>query len=98
MGLSAEDQETYVLGKIEENFSNYSAWHARASVLQQLSAERPTLSLAELLAADPKGSAAPAMPSSTGGCSRAGYMLAAAFANDRLSQQANASAVAHQHS
>lgn len=52
MGLSAEDQEAYVLNKIEENFSNYSAWHARTSVLQHLNTERPTLSLAELLAAD----------------------------------------------
>ena len=66
MGLSAEDQETYVLGKIEENFSNYSAWHARTSVLQHLNAERPTLSLAELLAADSKDAAAPATPSPKG--------------------------------
>lgn len=66
MGLSAEDQETYVLSKIEENFSNYSAWHARTSVLQHLNAERPTLSLAELLAADSKGAAPPVTPSSKG--------------------------------
>ena len=71
MGLSAEDQETYVLGKIEENFSNYSAWHARTSVLQQLNAERPTLSLAELLAADSKSTAAPSVPSFTGQCPQA---------------------------
>lgn len=77
MGLSAEDQETYVLGKIEENFSNYSAWHARTSVLQQLNAERPTLSLAELLAADSKSSAAPTVPSSTGQLPQARCTLAA---------------------
>lgn len=70
MGLSAEDQEAYVLDKIEENFSNYSAWHARTSGLQQLNAERPTLSLAQLLAADSKGTAAPAVPSSTGHSSK----------------------------
>lgn len=52
MGLSADEQEAFTLGKIEENFSNYSAWHERTRVLQQLNAERPTLSLAELLAAD----------------------------------------------
>lgn len=54
MGLSAEDQEAYVLGRIEDNFSNYSAWHERTRVLQHLNMERPTLSLAELLAADSK--------------------------------------------
>ena len=52
MGLSAEDQESYILGRIEDNFSNYSAWHERTRVLQVLNTERPTLSLAELLAAD----------------------------------------------
>lgn len=52
MGLSAEDQESYILGRIEDNFSNYSAWHERTRVLQDLNIERPTLSLAELLAAD----------------------------------------------
>lgn len=52
MGLSAEEQESYVLGRIEDNFSNYSAWHERTTVLQHLNTERPTLSLAELLAAD----------------------------------------------
>ena len=52
MGLSAEDQEEYVLNRIEDNFSNYSAWHERTRVLQALNTERPTLSLAELLAAD----------------------------------------------
>lgn len=51
MGLSADEQEAFTLGKIEENFSNYSAWHERTRVLQQLNTERPTLSLAELLAA-----------------------------------------------
>ena len=54
MGLSADDQEAYVLSKIEDHFSNYSAWHERTRVLQQVNAERPTLSLAELLAADSK--------------------------------------------
>jgi len=52
MGLSAEEQESYILGRIEDNFSNYSAWHERTRVLQDLNTERPTLSLAELLAAD----------------------------------------------
>lgn len=54
MGLSAEEQEAYVLGRIEDNFSNYSAWHERTRVLQDLNTQRPTLTLAELLAADSK--------------------------------------------
>ena len=54
MGLSADKQEAFTLGKIEENFSNYSAWHERTRVLQELNTERPTLTLAELLAADSK--------------------------------------------
>ncbi|DBA77983.1 TPA: Rab geranylgeranyltransferase, variant 2 [Trebouxia sp. C0004] len=62
MGLSAEDQESYILGRIEDNFSNYSAWHERTRVLQALNTERPTLSLAELLAAD-----SPAQSSSAAG-------------------------------
>ena len=60
MGLSAEDQESYILGRIEDNFSNYSAWHERTRVLQDLNTERPTLSLAELLAADSRGQSASA--------------------------------------
>ena len=58
MGLSAEEQEAYVLDRIEDNFSNYSAWHERTRVLQALNTERPTLSLQELLAADNKTQAA----------------------------------------
>ena len=63
MGLLAEEQEAYVLDKIEENFSNYSAWHARTSVLQHLNTERPTLSLAELLAADTDNTTSPSTAS-----------------------------------
>ena len=67
MGLSVEAQEEYVLSKVEENFSNYSAWHARTSVLQHLNTERPTLSLAELLAADSRDATPQsAAPSPTG--------------------------------
>ena len=50
MGLSADEQEAFTLSKIEDNFSNYSAWHERTRVLQQVNTERRTLSLAELLA------------------------------------------------
>ena len=60
MGLSADEQEAFTLGKIEENFSNYSAWHERTRVLQQLNTERPTLSLAELLATDSTKTSTPA--------------------------------------
>ena len=93
MGLSAEDQETYVLGKIEENFSNYSAWHARTSVLQQLNAERPTLSLAELLAADSKSTAAPWTPSSTGQRPQARLYACSRLAAYPLAGKASTSAV-----
>lgn len=62
MAVPADEQEAFTLSKIEENFSNYSAWHERTRVLQQLNTERPTLSLAELLAAD-KPSAPPAQAS-----------------------------------
>ena len=36
--------------QIEQNFSNYSAWHVRTSVLQQLHEEVPAVSLDDLLA------------------------------------------------
>ena len=65
MGLSADEQEAFTLGKIEENFSNYSAWHERTRVLQQLDSERPTLSLAELLAADSMQASTPTQGVST---------------------------------
>lgn len=65
MGVSADDQEAFTLDKIEENFSNYSAWHERSRVLQQLNTERPTLSLAALLAADSKQAPSSAQAGST---------------------------------
>lgn len=82
MGLSAEDQESYILGKIEDNFSNYSAWHERTRVLQDLNTERPTLSLAELLAADSQGQSA-----SAAGNKATGMLVARASSKSALLQQ-----------
>lgn len=69
MGQSAEEQEAYVLGRIEDNFSNYSAWHERTRVLQDLNTQRPTLTLAELLAADSKDPSSSGAPEPIGDCS-----------------------------
>jgi hypothetical protein len=50
MGRSPEAEEAYTKDRIDTNFSNYSAWHARTSLLQQIYGSHRTLSLKELMA------------------------------------------------
>ena len=52
--------------QIEQNFSNYSAWHVRTSVLQQLYEEVPAVSLDDLLAGSTQQPAQPNTQDSTG--------------------------------
>ncbi len=51
-GVPAAAEEAYTAARIGQNFSNYSAWHARTALLQQLHASSRTVTLQQLLAED----------------------------------------------
>ena len=56
-GISPQAEAEYAADHINTNFSNYSAWHARTTLLHAVHAEAPTLSLTQLLAAHDSSSA-----------------------------------------
>ena len=51
-GTPAAAEEAYTASRIGQNFSNYSAWHARTALLQRLHASSRTVTLEQLLAED----------------------------------------------
>ncbi|KAK9839427.1 hypothetical protein WJX81_001433 [Elliptochloris bilobata] len=56
-GVQAAAEDAYTATRIGQNFSNYSAWHARTTLLQRLHASSRTVTLDQLLAeADPASS------------------------------------------
>lgn len=52
-GVPPAAEEAYTAARIGQNFSNYSAWHARTALLQRLHASSRTITLDQLLAEDP---------------------------------------------
>ena len=51
-GIPATAEEAYIAARIGQNFSNYSAYHVRTSLLQRLHASSRTVTLEQLLAED----------------------------------------------
>ena len=51
-GVPPAAEEAYTAARIGQNFSNYSAWHARTALLQRLHASSRTVTLDQLLAED----------------------------------------------
>ena len=49
-GTAAEEELEYARSLIDSNFSNYSAWHARTSLLTDVHAAQQVVSLQDLLA------------------------------------------------
>ena len=60
--------------QIEQNFSNYSAWHVRTSVLQQLYEEVPAVSLDDLLTGSTQQPARPGTQDVTGAVCRPDHL------------------------
>lgn len=54
-GISAQDEVAYAKELINNNFSNYSAWHARTTLLHAVHAEGHVPSLTQLLETEPSG-------------------------------------------
>ena len=50
--ISAHDEEQYAASLVDANFSNYSAWHARTTLLHAVHAAQPVMSLDQMLRGD----------------------------------------------
>lgn len=57
--IPAEECLAFTNAKLQENFSNYSAWHARSALLAAAAAPATVPTLAELMAEERAGGAAP---------------------------------------
>ena len=62
-GTPPEEEEAYSRALIDANFSNYSAWHARTSLLTEMHAARQVVSLSDLIAGPAQPSAWPSLMS-----------------------------------
>ena len=49
-GIDAEDELQYSRDLIDQNFSNYSAWHARSEILKSDQAQKQVVSMEDLVA------------------------------------------------
>lgn len=57
-GVPPEDEAQYATDLINTNFSNYSAWHARTTLLHAVHGKQPVVSLDQLVSQDASAAAA----------------------------------------